>query len=102
MLARIRDILIISTPDDLPKFKQLLGDGSNCGIKIEYVAQPKPEGIAQAFILGKDFIGTSGCALVLGDNIFYGHDLVKELRAATRQSKGARIVAYARNRADHR
>jgi glucose-1-phosphate thymidylyltransferase len=94
MLAGIREILIISTPDDLPRFEHLLGDGSRLGIRLQYAAQPKPEGIAQAFLIGRDFIGPSCCALVLGDNIFYGHDLVKELRAATSQSKGARVFAY--------
>jgi glucose-1-phosphate thymidylyltransferase len=72
----------------------LLGDGSRFGVHFQYAAQPKPEGIAQAFLIGKEFIGSSGCALVLGDNIFYGHDLVKELRDATLQSKGARVFAY--------
>jgi glucose-1-phosphate thymidylyltransferase len=95
MLAGIRDILVISTPDDLPRFQHLLGDGSSYGINIQYAPQPKPEGIAQAFLIGKEFIGTSGCALVLGDNIFYGHDLAKDLRAATQRSSGARVFAYA-------
>ncbi len=97
MLAGIRDILVISTPDDLPKFQQLLGDGGRYGIHIEYAPQPKPEGIAQAFLIGKKFIGASGCALVLGDNIFYGHDLAKDLRAATERPSGARVFAYAVN-----
>src|SRR5882724_10626732 len=83
MLAGIRDVLVISTPTDLPKFQHLLGDGRNYGIHIQYAPQPKPEGIAQAFLIGKEFIGTSCCALVLGDNIFYGHDLAKDLLAAT-------------------
>ena len=95
MLAGIRDILVISTPDDLPRFQHLLGDGGSYGIHIQYAPQPKPEGIAQAFLIGKHFIGTSCCALVLGDNIFYGHDLAKDLRAATRRSSGARVFAYA-------
>ena len=95
MLAGIRDILVISTPDDLPRFQHLLGDGSRYGIHIEYAPQPKPEGIAQAFLIGKKFIGASGCALVLGDNIFYGHDLAKDLRAATERPSGARVFAYA-------
>jgi glucose-1-phosphate thymidylyltransferase len=95
MLAGIRDILIISTPDDLPRFQFLLGNGSSYGIHIQYAPQPKPEGIAQAFLIGKEFIGTSCCALVLGDNIFYGHDLAKDLRAATQRSSGARVFAYA-------
>jgi glucose-1-phosphate thymidylyltransferase len=94
MLAGIRDILLISTPEDLPRFQHLLGDGSRYGIRLQYAAQPKPEGIAQAFLIGKTFIGSSGCALVLGDNIFYGHDFVKELREATLQPKGARVFAY--------
>jgi len=97
MLAGIREILIISTPDDLPKFQHLLGDGSNYGIRIQYEPQPRPEGIAQAFLIGKTFIGTSGCALVLGDNIFYGHDLAKDLREAAGLSRGARVFAYAVN-----
>src|SRR6266478_9557058 len=94
MLAGIREILLISTPEDLPRFQHLLGDGSRYGVHFQYALQPKPEGIAQAFLIGKDFIGSSGCALVLGDNIFHGHDLVKELRAATLQPKGARVFAY--------
>jgi glucose-1-phosphate thymidylyltransferase len=95
MLAGIRDILVISTPDDLPKFKHLLGSGSHYGIHMQYAPQPKPEGIAQAFLIGKEFIGTSCCALVLGDNIFYGHDLAKDLRVATGRPSGARVFAYA-------
>src|SRR5215831_11249480 len=75
MLAGIRDVLIISTPDDLPRFQQLLSDGSRFGIRLQYAEQPKPEGIAQAFLIARNFIGSSRCALVLGDNIFYGHDL---------------------------
>jgi len=94
MLAGITEILIIPTPEDLPRFEQLLGDGSRFGIHLKYVAQARPEGIAQAFLIGRDFIGTSCCALVLGDNIFYGHDLVRELRAATLQTGGARVFAY--------
>jgi len=94
MLAGIREILLISTPEDLPRFQHLLGDGSRYGVHFQYALQPKPEGIAQAFLIGKEFIGSGGCALVLGDNIFYGHDLVKELRAATLQPKGARVFAY--------
>jgi glucose-1-phosphate thymidylyltransferase len=94
MLAGIREMLVISTPEDLPRFEQLLGDGSRYGIGLSYMTQHKPEGIAQAFLIGREFIGSSCCALVLGDNIFYGHDLVKELRAATEQTKGARVFAY--------
>jgi len=95
MLAGIRDILVISTPGDLPSFQHLLGDGSGYGVRIQYAAQPKPEGIAQAFLIGKEFIGGSCCSLVLGDNIFYGHDLAKDLQAATQKSTGARVFAYA-------
>ncbi len=94
MLAGIRDILVISTPHDLPKFQQLLGDGSRYGIRLVYAGQPHPGGIAQAFLIGKDFIGSDCCALVLGDNIFYGHDLVKDLKAATKNPRGARVFAY--------
>jgi glucose-1-phosphate thymidylyltransferase len=94
MLAGIREILLISTPEDLPRFQQLLGDGSRFGVSLQYAAQPKPDGIAQAFLIGRDFIGSSCCALVLGDNIFYGHDLVKDLRGAAQQTHGARVFAY--------
>ena len=94
MLAGIRDLLLISTPDDLPRFQHLLDDGSRYGVRIQYAAQPKPEGIAQAFLIGKEFIGASCCALVLGDNIFYGHDLAKDLREATQKTSGARVFAY--------
>jgi glucose-1-phosphate thymidylyltransferase len=94
MLAGIQNILIISTPDDVPRFRQFLGDGSRFGIHLQYVAQPKPEGIAQAFLVGKEFLGDSCCALVLGDNIFYGHDLVKCVREAAARTKGARVFAY--------
>src|SRR5713226_972452 len=94
MLAGIRDILVISTPEDVPRFEHLLGDGARYGIRLQYAAQPKPEGIAQAFLIGRSFIGSSCCALVLGDNIFYGHDLVKELLAATGRTAGARVFAY--------
>jgi glucose-1-phosphate thymidylyltransferase len=94
MLAGIRDILVISTPEDIPRFEHLLGDGARYGIRLQYAAQPKPEGIAQAFLIGREFIASSCCALVLGDNIFYGHDLVKELLAATARSAGARVFAY--------
>jgi len=94
MLAGIRDILVISTPEDTPRFEQLLGDGSRFGLTFEYAVQKKPEGIAQAFIVGRDFIGSSCSALVLGDNIFYGHDFAKDLRQATEKTEGARIFAY--------
>src|SRR6201997_3977561 len=94
MLAGIRDILVISTPHDCPKFEQLLGDGRRYGISLHYAVQPKPEGIAQAFLVGEEFVGSSCCALVLGDNIFYGHDLVKSLREATQKTRGARVFAY--------
>jgi glucose-1-phosphate thymidylyltransferase len=94
MLAGIRDILIISTPEDLPRFQQFLGDGSRFGVNFQYVVQPKPEGIAQAFLVGKGFIGSSPCALVLGDNIFYGHDFAKSVLAAGENTQGARVFAY--------
>jgi glucose-1-phosphate thymidylyltransferase len=94
MLAGIRDILVISTPEDVPKFQALLRDGSQYGIHLQYRVQPKPEGIAQAFLMGEEFIGGSPCALVLGDNIFYGHDLGKDLREASEKVSGARVFAY--------
>ncbi len=94
MLAGIRDILIISTPEDTPRFQQLLGDGSQLGLNLQYIVQPKPEGIAQAFIVGKQFIGNSSCALILGDNVFYGHDIARDLQSATQKTEGARIFAY--------
>ena len=94
MLAGIRDILLISTPEDVPRFQQFLGDGSRFGLNFQYVVQPRPEGIAQAFLVGKDFIGDSCCALVLGDNIFYGHDLVKCVQEAENKTTGARVFAY--------
>ena len=94
MLAGIRDILIISTPEDVPKFQALLRDGSQYGIRLQYKVQAKPEGIAQAFLLGEEFLDGSPCALVLGDNIFYGHDLVSDLRKATQKTGGARVFAY--------
>src|SRR6202049_4748055 len=90
MLAGIRDILVISTPEDVPKFQALLGDGSQYGLRLQYLVQRKPEGIAQAFLLGEEFLHGSPCALVLGDNIFYGHDLVKDLREAASKADGAR------------
>jgi len=94
MLAGIRDILLITTSDDVLKFQALLGDGSQFGIRLQYKVQPKPEGIAQAFLVGESFLGESACALVLGDNIFYGHDLAKDLREAASKDHGARVFAY--------
>jgi glucose-1-phosphate thymidylyltransferase len=94
MLAGIRDILLISTPEDVPKFEALLRDGSQYGIRLQYMEQAKPEGIAQAFLLAEDFLASNPCALVLGDNIFYGHDLAKDLREAAAKSHGARVFAY--------
>ena len=94
MLAGIREILIISTPEDVPKFEALLGDGSQFGIRLKYQVQRKPEGIAQAFILADEFLAGSPCALVLGDNIFYGHDFAKDLRESATKTQGARVFAY--------
>ncbi len=94
MLAGIRDILIISTPEDTPKFGHLLNDGTQFGIRIQYAVQPKPEGIAQAFLVGEQFIDGTPCALVLGDNIFYGHDFGKDLRDAGQKTSGAKVFAY--------
>ena len=94
MLAGIRDVLLISTPQDTPRFEQLLGNGNRWGINISYAVQPAPEGIPQAFIIGSKFIGNDGCALILGDNIFYGHELSGELQSAARHAKGATIFAY--------
>jgi len=94
MLAGIRDVLIISTPQDTPRFQQLLGDGAKWGMSFQYLVQPRPEGIAQAFVLGADFIGSQRCALVLGDNIFYGHNLSQILQAAAQRERGATVFAY--------
>jgi glucose-1-phosphate thymidylyltransferase len=94
MLAGIREILVISTPQDTPRFRQLLGDGERWGMRIDYAVQPRPEGLAQAFVIGRDFLGGRPSALVLGDNIFYGHDLVKLLQQAHAAPHGATVFAY--------
>jgi glucose-1-phosphate thymidylyltransferase len=94
MLAGIRDVLLISTPQDTPRFSDLLGDGSQWGMNIQYAVQPSPDGLAQAFIIGKEFVGQHPSALVLGDNIFYGHDLVKLMQRAHAQTTGASVFAY--------
>ena len=94
MLGGIRDVLLISTPHDTPLFAELLGDGSRWGMNIQYAVQPNPDGLAQAFIIGRDFVGNHPSALVLGDNIFYGHDLVKKLRSADERASGASVFAY--------
>ena len=94
MLSGIRDVLVISTPQDTPRFTELLGDGSQWGMHIQYAVQPKPEGLAQAFLIGRDFVNHHHSALVLGDNIFYGHDLVKQLQASHQRQQGATVFAY--------
>lgn len=94
MMAGIRDILIISTPQDTPRFESLLGDGSQWGLSIQYKVQQNPDGLAQAFVLGEEFIGDDACALILGDNIFYGHDLNKQLEEACNKKQGATVFAY--------
>lgn len=94
MLAGIRDILIISTPQDTPRFQQLLGSGSQWGISLQYAVQPSPDGLAQAYVIGRDFVGDRYSALVLGDNIFYGHEFANDLRAASSRLEGATVFAY--------
>jgi len=95
MLAGIRDILIISTPEDTPRFEKLLGDGQKWGINLNYAVQPSPDGLAQAFIIGKNFIGNDSCALILGDNIFYGHNFQQAVQNAAIKTEGATVFAYA-------
>ena len=94
MLAGIREVLIISTPHDLPAFERLLGDGANLGMKFSYEPQPKPEGLAQAFIIGADFVGDDSVALILGDNIFYGQGLTEAVQAAAATEEGATVFGY--------
>lgn len=94
MLAGIRDILIISTPQDTPRFEQLLGDGNRWGVRLRYAVQPQPNGLAEAFIIGREFVGDDPCALILGDNIFYGNDLSEDLQLTAAKGKGATVFAY--------
>jgi glucose-1-phosphate thymidylyltransferase len=94
MLAGVREILVISTPEDTPRFEQLLGSGERWGLTIQYAVQPSPDGLAQAFLIGKEFLAGEGCCLVLGDNIFYGHDLAKTLQTAAASGEGATVFAY--------
>jgi glucose-1-phosphate thymidylyltransferase len=94
MLAGMREVLVISTPQDTPRFKELLGNGNQWGMSISYAVQPSPDGLAQAFVIGRDFLAGGSSALVLGDNIFYGHDLVRQLQSADARSNGATIFAY--------
>ena len=94
MLSGIQDILVISTPEDTPRFESLLGDGHHWGLNIQYAVQPSPDGLAQAFLIGEQFIGQDDCTLILGDNIFYGHDIARQLVNASSQEQGATVFAY--------